>query len=155
LAENSYYQQSYARGQAVAFGSATGGAGPLPVFNTLLADPINVVTTSVDSTGMHDVSNHLIFTGAISMPLGISVTLNFQINRIAEGGGAVRVGPSFTFTTTAVVLESEAFAFQFTDRNLKPGNYTYSVDISTNSIIDVTPGLTINNAVLTVIAFND
>lgn len=139
----------------MAFGSATGGAGPLPVLNTLLADPINVVTASVDSTGMRDVSNHLIFTGTISMPLGISVTLNFQINRIAAGGGAIRVGPAFTFTETAAVLESEAFAFQFTDRNLAPGNYTYSVDISTNSIIDVTPGLTVNNAVLTVIAFND
>lgn len=153
MAEN--FCQPNTRGQAVAFGSATGGAGPLPVLNTLLADPINVVTASVDSTGMHDVSNHLIFTSAISMPLGISVTLNFQINRISAGGGAIRVGPAFTFTTTAAVLESESFAFQFTDRNLAPGNYTYTVDISTNSIIDITPGLTINNAVLSIIAFND
>ena len=141
--------------QPVAFASAAGSAGPLPVLTTLLADPINVVSATINTSGMKDVSNHLIFTSNINLPLGVSVTLNFQITRIAEDGGAIKVGSTYTFATTAVVLESETFAFQFTDRNLQPGVYTYSVEISTNSIIDITPGLTVNNAVLTILAFND
>jgi hypothetical protein len=139
----------------VAFGSGAGGAGPLPIINTPLAAPINVVSASIDTTGMRDVTNHLIFTSSISLPLGISVILNFQINRILEDGAAINVGPTYTFATTAAVLESEAFSFQFVDKNLAPGNYTYSVDVSTNSLIDITPGLTINNAVLSITAYND
>lgn len=156
LAQDNYCVAPQARaGQQVAFGSSAGGVGPLPVFTTLLADPINVVSTTVDTSGMRDVSNHLIFTSNINLPLGISVTLNFQITRISEDGCAIKVGSTYTFSTLATALESETFGFQFTDRNLRPGNYTYSVDISTNSFIDITPGLTVSNAVLTVIGFND
>lgn len=143
----------YRRQTQVAFGSGCGGAGPLPVLTSLLADPINVVSASIDTCGMKDVTNHLLFTSTISLPLGIAVTLNFQITRISEDGCSIRVGPTNTFSTIASVLESETFAFQFVDHNLKPGNYTYSVEISTNSIIDVTPGLTIQNAVLSVTGY--
>lgn len=139
----------------IAFGSSTGGAGPLPVITTLLADPINVVSTAIDTVGMRDVTNLLIFTSIISLPLGISVTLNFQITRTNGDGSSIKVGPTHTFSTLATALEAESFAFQFADSNLRPGNYTYSVEISTNSVIDITPGLTVNNATLSVIGFND
>lgn len=138
----------------MAFGSSTGGAGPLPIITTLLADPINVVSTNIDTTGMINVTNLLIFTSTINLPLGISVTLNFQITRMNTDGSTIRVGPTFTFATLATALESEAFSFQFADGNLGPGKYTYSIEISTNSIIDITPGLTINNATLSIIGFN-
>lgn len=139
----------------VAFGSSTGGAGPLPIITTLLADPINVVSTAIETEGMRDVTNLLIFTSIISLPLGISVTLNFQITRTNTDGSTIKVGPTYTFSTLATALESESFAFQFADSNLRPGNYTYSIEISTNSIIDITPGLTVNNATLSIIGFND
>lgn len=139
----------------VAFGSNSGGAGPLPVITTLLADPINVVSTTIDSSGMRDVTNLLIFTSTISLPIGILVNLNFQILRTSEGGATTKVGSTYSFSTLATALESESFAFQFADRNLRPGNYTYSIEISTNSILDITPGLTVNNATLSIIAFND
>lgn len=139
----------------VAFGSSTGGSGPLPLITTLLANPINVVSTAIETEGMRDVTNLLIFTSTISLPLGISVTLNFQITRTNSDGSTIKVGPTYTFSTLATVLESEAFAFQFADSNLRPDNYTYSVEISTNSIIDITPGLTVNNATLSIIGFND
>lgn len=142
-------------GRQVAFGSATGGAGPLPIITTLLADPINVVSTNIDTRDMTDVTNLLIFTSTISLPLGVSVTLNFQITRTNEDGPTIRVGPTFTFETLVTALESEAFVFQFADGNLIPGNYTYPIEISTNSIIDITPGLTVSNATLSIIAFND
>jgi hypothetical protein len=143
------------RGSQVAFASSTGGTGQLPVITTLLADPINVVSTTIDTAGLRDVTNLLIFTSTISLPLGISVTLNFQITRTNQEGSTIKVGPTFTFSTLAVALESESFAFQFADSNLRPGNYTYSIEISTNSIIDITPGLTVNNATLSLIGFND
>lgn len=138
----------------VAFASSTGGAGPLPIITTLLADPINVVSTNIDTKGMRNVSNLLIFTSTISLPLGISVTLNFQITRTNEDGSTIKIGPTFTFATLVTALESEAFSFQFADTNLRPGNYTYSIEISTNSIIDITPGLTVNSATLSIIGFN-
>ena len=135
--------------------SSTGGAGPLPVINTLLAAPINVVSTSISTGGMSDTTNLLIFTSTINLPLGISVSLNFQINRLRNDGASIKVGPTFTFATQAVILESEAFAFQFADNNVPSGDYTYSVEISTNSLIDITPGASVNNACLSVLAFSD
>jgi len=125
------------------------------VLTTLLADPINVVSTSVNTRGMYDTTNLLIFTSTINLPLGISVNLNFQISRLRGDGSAIKVGPTFTFATLATALESEAFSFQFADNNVPPGDYTYSVEIATNSLVDITPGVSVNNATLSVIAFND
>jgi len=136
----------------VALNASSGGAGPLPIITTLLASPINVVTTSIDTNGMGNTNNLLTFTSTISLPLGISVTLNFQIQRVYNNGTPLNVGSSYTFATAVVVLESEAFSFQFLDYNVPEGYYTYSVNLSTNSIIDVTPGATVNNAVLSVLA---
>lgn len=152
--ENRRGQQDDRRWPQVTVASNTGGAGPLPIITTLLADPINVVSTTIETAG-RDVTNLLIFTSTISLPLGISVTLNFQITRTNAEGATIKVGPTFTFSTLATALESESFAFQFADSNLRPGNYTYSIEISTNSIIDITPGVTVNNATLSVISFND
>ena len=152
--ENRRGQQDDRRGPQVTAASNTGGAGPLPIITTLLADPINVVSTTIETAG-RDVTNLLIFTSTISLPLGISVTLNFQITRTNVEGATIKVGPTFTFSTLATALESESFAFQFADSNLRSGNYTYSIEISTNSIIDITPGVTVNNATLSVISFND
>ena len=135
--------------------SSTGGAGPLPVINTLLAAPINVVSTSINTSGMSDTTNLLIFTCTVNLPLGISVNLNFQINRLRNDGASIKVGPTFTFATLATILESEAFAFQFADSNVSAGDYTYAVEISTNSLVDITPGVSVNNACLSILAFND
>ncbi|PWM46837.1 MAG: hypothetical protein DBX47_01850 [Clostridiales bacterium] len=145
---NNYSQKS------VAINSSTGGAGPLPVFTTLLADPINVVTTTIDTTGMKRTMNLLNFTSVINLPLGVSVTLNFEVLRTLDDGSAIKVGPTFTYSTIVDVLEAEAFSFQYADDNVAPGNYTYSVQISTNSILDVTPGATITNATLSIVAAN-
>ena len=94
----------------------------------------------------------LTFTGIVSLPVGVSVTLNFQINRSTTGGDDVNVGSTYTFSTLVNVLEAEAFSFQFFDTNLDEDVYTYSVQLSTNSIIDITPGLTIVNATLSALA---
>jgi hypothetical protein len=77
--------------------------------------------------------------------------LNFQIQRVKNNGTAMNIGSSFTFATTVNILESEAFSFQFMDEDMEEGYYLYSVNLSTNSVIDVTPGATVNG-VLSVLA---
>lgn len=139
----------------VKLNASTGGAGPLPLINSALANPIPVVDVTIDTRGMKDPAVLLTFTSAISLPVGISVTLNFEIRRSLNGGAPVPVGSSYTFSTLANILESEAFSFQYFDGNPAPGLYTYSIQVSTNSIIDITPGLTVNNATLSALAVDN
>lgn len=139
------------RRQAV-LNASSGSVGPLPIITTLFAEPLNVVSTSIDTRGMTNTNNLLNFTSIINLPLGISVTLNFEIHRSSINGPTVGVGSTYTFSTIVDVLEAEAFSFQFMDPNVPPGYYTYSIELSTNSIIDITPGCSVNNAVLSVLA---
>lgn len=139
--------------KSVALNAGSGSVGPLPIITTTLSDPINVVSATIDTREIGRNTNNLLhFSGIVNLPLGISVTLNFQIRRAFRDGSAVDVGSTYTFSTIAAILESEAFGFQFFDADVAPGFYTYTVQLNTNSIIDVTPGLTVNNAVLSVLA---
>lgn len=144
----------YREKRQVALNASSGGVGPLPIITTLFAEPLNVVSTTIDTKGMGNTNNLLHFSSIINLPLGISVTLNFQILRSSRDG-AVGVGATYTFSTIVDVLEAESFSFQFLDEEVEPGFYTYSVQLSTNSIIDVTPGASVNNAVLSVLAVAD
>jgi hypothetical protein len=139
----------------VVLNAATGGAGPLPIITTLLADPITVVSVTLDADKLSNPSILLTFTGIVSLPLGIAVTLNFEVLRVKDNGAPIRVGSTYTFSTLATVLESESFAFQLFDAGLEAGTYTYSVVLSTNSIIDITPGLTIVNATLSALGVSN
>ncbi|MEG0693068.1 MAG: DUF4489 domain-containing protein [Oscillospiraceae bacterium] len=140
------------RNKVVTMNASTGGVGPLPVITTLFASPLNVVSTSIDTTGMSNTINLLHFSGIVNLPLGVSITFNFEILRTRDDGSAVKVGSTYTFSTLVEVLEAEAFSFQFVDTDVAPGNYNYSVQISTNSIVDITPGASVVNATLSVIA---
>lgn len=146
---------SHQQRRTVQLNASTGGAGPLPIITTLLANPINVVDVTIDTNGMRDPAVLLNFTSIISLPVGISVTLNFEITRSFNGGAPVNVGSTYTFSTLVNILEAESFAFQFFDNNLGAGLYTYSIQLSTNSIIDITPGLTVNNATLSALAVDN
>lgn len=136
----------------VALNANTGGAGPLPII-ALLADPINIVTTSIDTEEFCRPSILLTFTAIISIPLGALVNLNFHVVRSSDDG-EVNVGPTFTFARTVAVLEAESFAFQVFDSNLAPANYTYSVRLAPSSTTTVA-GLTINNATLSLLAVDE
>ena len=153
---NGCYRTSMTRNtDTVALNAATGGAGPLPIITTLFSDPITVVSVTLDADQLSDPSILLNFTGIISLPVGISVTLNFEVLRVKDNGAPVNVGSTYTFSTLVNVLESESFAFQLFDANLDPGTYTYTVVLSTNSIIDITPGLTIVNATLSALGVSN
>jgi hypothetical protein len=142
----------YRERKQVVLNATSGGVGPLPIVTTLLAEPINVVSTTIDTREMDSTNNLLHFSSIINLPLGISVTMNFQITRSSNQGGTIGVGATYTFSTLVDILEAEAFSFQFMDSNVEPGFYTYSIQLSTNSIIDITPGASVNNAVLSVLA---
>lgn len=142
------------RTSPVRLNAASGHAGPLPVITTLLAAPINVVNVTIDTTGMRHPDVLLTYTSIISLPLGVSVTLNFEILRTTPGGAPTPVGSTYTFSTLVTALEAESFAFQFFDSDLAPGVYTYTVQVSTNSIIDITPGTTVN-ATLSALAVDE
>ena len=142
-------------GTKVVLSAATGGAGPFPIITTLLADPITVVSVTLDADELERPSILLTFTGIVSLPLGISVTLNFEVLRLRDRGNPIKVGSTYTFSTLTAALESEAFSFQLFDSNLDPDTYTYSVVLSTNSIIDITPGLTIVNATLSALGVDN
>ena len=114
-----------------------------------------MVSTTIDTHGLGSTNNLLNFSSIINLPLGISVTLNFQIRRTLNDGSSIGVGSTYTFATLVDVLEAESFSFQFFDPDVQPGFYTYSVELSTNSIIDLTPGVSVNNAVLSVLAVED
>ena len=143
------------RASPVRLNAATGGAGPFPIITTLFSDPIPVVDVTIDTTGMRSPVILLTYTSIISLPIGVTVTLNFEIKRSTAGGAPVSVGPTNTYSTLVTCLEAEAFSFQYFDNSLQPGVYTYSVQISTNSFIDVTPGLTVNNATLSALAVDN
>ncbi len=139
------------RRQAV-LNASSGGVGPLPIITTLFAAPLNVVSTTIDTREVGTANNLLTFTSTINLPVGVSVLLNFEITRSLNGGAPVNVGSTYTFSTLVTVLEAESFSFQFFDPDVAPGLYTYSIQLSTNSIIDITPGATVQNAVLSVLA---
>ena len=139
----------------VALKSSTGGLGPLPIITTLFSDPLAVVDVSISTEGMKNPTILLDFSSILSLPLGISVTLNFQIRRSIDDGASVKVGSTYTFATLVEILEAQSFSFQFADVDVAPGHYTYSVELSTNSIIDITPGLTIPNATLSALAVDN
>jgi hypothetical protein len=153
---NMFYQNDQSdsrcgRDTRVVLNASTGGAGPLPIITTLLADPIPVVSVTINTSKFREPDILLHFTGIVSLPIGISVTLNFQIYR-STGNGYTPVGPTFTFATLVDVLEAESFAFQYFDSGIAPDDYTYTVMLSTNSIVDITPGVTIGNATLSALA---
>jgi len=143
--------QNNSRRQVV-INSSTGGVGPLPIITQLLAEPLTVVSVTIDTNGLKNPAAWLNFSSIISLPLGISVTLNFQIRRTVNGEDSTKVGSTYTFSTLANILESEAFGFQFFDHDVPEGIVTYTIEVSTNSVIDITQGLTIVNATATALA---
>lgn len=138
----------------VLLSSSAGGAGPLPIISTSLSDPINIVSTTVNTCCLGTANNLISFTGIINIPLALALTLNFQIVRSSCIGGSTNVGPTFTFSEAVSIIGAEAFSFQFVDNNVAPGTYTYSVQLGTGTLV-ASAGVTITNAVLSVLSVAD
>ena len=131
--------------------SSTGGAGPLPAISTSLATPINIVSTTVNTCSAGKTDNLVQFTCIVNAPSAVGLTLNFQIVRSSCMGGAVNVGPTFTFGEELSIVGAEGFSFQFVDNNVAPGTYTYAVQLGTGTLV-ASAGVTVTNGVLSVLA---
>jgi hypothetical protein len=145
----------------VELNSATGGAGPLPVIALGdLTQPISVVSVSIDADCLCDPSILLTFTTLISLPVAVAVTdttsLNLQVLRTSTCCGTpISVGPVFNFASPGVPTATTApFTFQLYDNDLKPGTYTYSVQLTTSTLA-ATAGVTLINSTLSALAVGD
>jgi hypothetical protein len=130
----------------------SGGAGPLPIINTTLSMPIPIVSVSIDTTPMSDPILVLTFIGQINLLPSMSVNLNFIVRRSTNGSSPQQIGGTYTFMKTVSSLESASFSFQLFDSDSYPSYSTYSVELSTTSIIAPIVGLTISNASLSALA---
>lgn len=130
----------------------SGGIGAMPIISTPLSRPIPVTSVSINTRNMCNPKVLLTFTGIIALPVGILVNLNFTIVKTVGDGAPQPIGGTFTFAESVEVLESESFAFQFCDCNPAYDNTTYTVQLEPTSLISVTAGLTITNAVLSALA---
>jgi hypothetical protein len=142
--------------QQVAVSSTTGSAGPLSATAAAvpLATPINVVSTNINTCRLGATDNLISFSGLITIPAATKptiTTLIFQVLRSSCIGSAIAVGSAYTFSVSTTDFTSQSFNFSFTDSNVAPGTYTYSVQLAPGSIIGVA-GTTILNATLNVTA---
>lgn len=135
--------------------AASGGLGPLPSVTTLFTSPFNIVSTSVDTRNLGTSNNLLHLSGILYLPAGVSVTLSFQFRRVSCSGQSVAVGGTYTLIQSVVAPESRSIDFQLFDSNVQPGFYTYSAELSANSIVTGAPGCTVSNAVLSILAASD
>lgn len=133
----------------------SGGAGPFTVtVGTVLTltAPVNVVSVSVDADECRidpclrecggELRVLLTFIADISTnTLSLGTTLNFYLVRSSDCGSVI-LGPlsTFTLTTGLGTPLAVAHAFEYVDRDVEPGNYTYSVQIA--------PGSTVTGAVV-------
>jgi hypothetical protein len=124
----------------------------MPIISTPLSRPIPVASVSIDTGNMCNPKVLLTFTSIISLPADILVNLNFIVVKTVGDGSPQPMGGTFTFAETVSVLESEAFSFQLCDCNPAYDNTTYTVQLEPSSLISITAGLTITNAVLSALA---
>lgn len=150
----------------------TGAAGPFTITaGTIftLPVPVNVVSVTADADNFlkdpllgeawvyRDLRILLTFFADISVnSLSDGGTLVFQLMRSSSRGAPVPLGPQSTFSIT-VGLGTPlvvAHAFEYLDKGLEPGDYTYSVQLVTGSdVIGVVGGaINILSATLSVIA---
>lgn len=146
-----YYNRAPEPGRAL-LNVGSGGIGPMPIISTPLSRPIPVASVSLDTSNMCNPKVLLTFTSIISLPADILVNLNFIVVKTVGDGSPQPIGGTFTFAETVSVLESESFCFQLCDCNPAYDNTTYTVQLEPSSLISVTAGLTITNAVLSALA---
>lgn len=154
--------------------NGTGSAGPFTVTTGTVftvPTPVNIVSVSVnvDDFLTDPFLNEgsccrksrvlLAFTANVSInPLAVFTTLNYNLVR-SSCNSTVILGPltTFGFTTAPGFPFVVANGFRYLDKNIEPGNYTYSVQIAPGSSVTGLAGLlgasvTINNATLAAIA---
>lgn len=133
--------------------SNTGSVGPLAVStSTDLNRDLPITSVTIETKDLKDVDALLNFTCQINLPEGANVNLIFIIKKYVDKGCEQVIGSSYVYTAVAANTQAESFSFQFLDKDINPGKHTYSIQLAKNSTIAGTPGVTITNGTLSLIA---
>ena len=107
--------------------SATGGAGPITSVATTAT--LNVVSRTVNTCCIGEANNLISFSTNVIFGAAGTVTALFQVVRTSCIGTPVAVGPTQTYIFVAGGASNQNYSFQFVDRDVPPGTYTYAVQI--------------------------
>ncbi|SFC51980.1 DUF4489 domain-containing protein [Clostridium uliginosum] len=124
-----------------------GLAGPLPILGTaglIPTTPISVGSVSIDTTRMCNPSVLISATFQINTPIAILSNLTFRVVKCVNGC-TQPVGGSFTFSNAVEALSSESFSFKFCDSTECCGCATYSVEISSATLLQA--GTTVSGTI--------
>ncbi len=135
--------------------SNTGSLGPLPDSDTVSRDlPITSVT--LETKDLREAAAYLSFTCHVNLPKNTNANLIFIIKKYSDKGAVHEIGGSYVFSGVSEdTIVSKMFSFQFIDKDIHPGKFTYSIQLASNSISSCNSGTTITNATLNVIALGN
>ena len=137
--------------------SNTGSVGPLEAVSTStdLNRDLPITSVTIETKDLKDVDALLNFTCQINLPEGANVNLIFIIKKYVDKGCEQVIGSSYVYTAVAANTQAESFSFQFVDKDINPGKYTYSIHLASNSVCNCNGGTTVTNAVLNVLAIGE
>lgn len=135
--------------------SNTGSLGPLPDLASLNRDlPITSVT--LETKDLKDADAYLTFTCHVNLPESTTANLVFIIKKYCDKGSSHEIGSSYVFSGVSTdSMLSKMFSFQFIDKDIHPGKYTYSIQLASNSMSNCNEGTTITNAILNLVAIGN
>lgn len=94
----------------------------------------------------------LLFSAQISNPLNLDLTLLFTIKKYSKSYNCEDIGSTYIFSSKNSAAKT--FSFQFLDKDLSPGKYTYLITVSSNCFTNISPGLIIPSYTLNFINGN-
>lgn len=131
--------------------SSTGSLGPL--FSTASgASDLPIVNVPIDTKGLNPVDILITFNASIYMPRNVDANLIFIIKKYEAKSSPQLIGSSYVFSNSSTGLETDTFTFNYTDTEVNPGKYNYSIHLSSVSLTDDIEGIVISNATLSILA---
>lgn len=143
---NGYKSCSPEAGKAILKCGAA-NAGPLPILGTqglIPALPIQVGSVTIDTSKLCNPSILITANLLINTPAALLSSLTFRIVRCLDGCYQ-GVGGSFTFSDAIEALSSNSFTFSFCDCSSCNGCATYSVEVSSATLLQA--GTTIGGTI--------
>lgn len=134
--------------------SNSGSAGPLP--GSVIGRDMPITSVTLETKDLKHANAYINFTCNVNLPANTGVNLIFIIKKYCDKGMSQEIGGSFVFAAESDDdLASKMFAFQFIDKDIHPGKYTYSIQLASNSVCNCNGGTTVTNAVLNVLAIGE
>lgn len=150
-------RNSYGRSSSRDCGAQEGGkailkcgsanCGPLPILGTqglIPSLPIPVGSVNIDTSSLCNPSVLVTANLLINTPIAILSSLTFRIVRCLDGCSQP-IGGSFTFSDPIEALSSNSFTFSFCDCSSCTGCATYSIEITSATLLQA--GTTIGGTI--------